>query len=226
MRRMENRPKNWQLGVTRSLEVRVAKARVNHEQVADLFKHIAFAARPKTYKAYVEVLEHERVPTVSGRGRWSIQLVAKYMGKMGTSPKKLLKETPERGGLVRDYPDSLNAQVRAVLHDVYDLSEKNGTWVAVTQREPLANGSVTHVKYGVGSVLKRLSLVRYTCSFWGFDAEGDYVRTERVCAAADLSTFVFNRSPDEQRRIVEDAARRIYKGSEMALRMPVAGAAP
>jgi len=209
-----SRPQNWQDGVEKSRAVRSAKAQERAEAITSAFFYIARRDGPNTLAEYARIMTDE-CRTPSGRGKWSISLVHRYMRKGGWTPKSLRATFfKDRSDWVIEYPADLYAEWRAAIGQAHDLSDANGTWMAATERDLKPKQTVRHVSLGVGTCVERSSLATYVCSFHGDDDQFE----PTPCRAIDLEGFEYFRSFEDRQQEIIDARERIFSKSEKGLR--------
>lgn len=209
-------PTNWKIGVARSRAVRSKKALERAEGISRVIVSIATDYGPETLAEYARIMNDECY-TPSGRGKWSISLVHRYMQKGGWTPKKL-RDTffKDRSGDVVDYPAPLYAEWREAIGRAHALSAENGAWFAATSHDLIPNQTVRHARFGAGHCIERSALAMYLCTFPTYD-DAEPFRSE-VCAAIDLQGFKYFLSFDDRQEALRLAQIRIFSKARKTLR--------
>lgn len=194
---MTKQSRNWQAGIAKSREVRASRAKERDEEVFRALRYIARYYKPRTLRAYLEVIQETGIPTVSDRGSWSISLVHRYLKKMGKTAKQLTEEFQFKESIVEEYPAEIYARFRGKIQDVHEISLKNGKWVSALQRQPRKFQAVRHSSYGEGIFLEMTSANTFRCTF---DDADSFVEVHPV----DFEVFVFHMSVSSRQKAVTE----------------------
>ena len=201
--------------------MRSQRAEERAEGVLDTIQEIARIYGPKTLAEYVTVMNAECY-TPSGRGKWSISLVHRYMRKRDWTPKSLREIFfGPRLDIVVDYAPHLHEKWRAAIGRAHGLSVENGTWIAAIKKDLTQSQTVHHRHLGFGHCVERLSLATYMCCFPNSHGEVPFDHTE--CGAVDLEGFEYFRSFEDRQKDLIKAQKEIFGGATKDVRGLVDG---
>lgn len=220
---MTQPPPRAEVGQQNSRIVRSARSKERAQAVWEDIQFIAWRDRPKSQTEFADILNEEDRPTPTGKGRWSRELVKRYMSLFGSSVSKLRAEFPERTDAAFAYPAEVYEALRSELFRLNATTEANGRWITATQLAPSPLQSVDHPTWGFGYFVEPISLAVFRCRFTDLDARGDIVFVDHDCRAIDLKLFVFHRSAEERRLAAADYWQRLIKGHEKGFRRLVNG---
>jgi len=200
---MTKPPRNHEIGVQNSREIRSARSQQRSRAVWEDIEFLAFRNRPRTAADYADILNAEGRPTPSGEGVWSKPLVQRYMTMFGSNAKKLLACYPERSGSALGYPAEVYAALRAEIARHNAVDETNGNWVAAIDIEPTPLQPIFHVTRGHGDFIERSSTTKLCCRFNEVDGDGNVALVEAECRPIDLTAFVYHQTAEARRLLVE-----------------------